>query len=203
MTVAIVPAAGKSERFGSAKLLADLGGEPLVARTIRSLLSGGVDKLVLVVARGGPLVDVREPHEVFGAPAVSLVLNPDPDRGMFSSIQAGLAGDDSNADTILVLPADMPFVSPRTVDAIRAATAGRSEVVLPTCQDTHGHPIGLPGAFRRAVLEADPRSNLKAVLASAGATYRELPVDDDGVLRDVDRVTDLPESEGKGRGPVV
>ena len=36
--IAIVPAAGKAERFGSPKLVADLKGEPLIDHTLLSLL---------------------------------------------------------------------------------------------------------------------------------------------------------------------
>jgi len=190
MSLAIVPAAGKSERFGSAKLLADIGGEPLVVHTIRSLLDGGVGTVVLVVAPGSPLIDLREPPEVLGAPAVEIVVNPEPDRGMFSSIQAGLVGREGGI--MLVLPADMPFVRSGTVAAVLAASAAGDAVILPTFRGSHGHPIGLPGSLRDVVLEADPRrASLKQVLASSGLERRELAVEDPGVLKDVDFPPDL------------
>jgi molybdenum cofactor cytidylyltransferase len=190
MSLAIVPAAGRAERFGSAKLVADLGGEPLIARTIRALVAGGVDRIVVVVAPGSALLDLREPREVFGSPAVELVVNPDPDRGMFSSIQAGLARAGAH-DVLLVLPADMPFVRPATVAAVLAAAARGDAVILPTCRGSHGHPIGLPGSLAPALLLTDPRSSLKQALASTAVEHRELPVDDEGVLRDVDVPRDL------------
>jgi molybdenum cofactor cytidylyltransferase len=189
MSLAIVPAAGRAERFGSAKLLADIGGEPLIARTLRSLLDGGVGTVALVVAPGSPLIDLREPHDVFGAPAVEIVINPDPDRGMFSSIQAGLVSGEP--DIILVLPADMPFVRAATVAGVLDAAAARDAVILPTCRGSHGHPIGLPGSVRDAMLEADPRSSLKQVLVASGLEHREWLTSDAGVLRDVDFPQDL------------
>jgi len=193
VSVAIVPAAGKAERFGSAKLLADVRGQPLVALTVRALLGGGVDTVVLVVAPGSPLIDLREPRDVFAAPALQVVINPDPDRGMFSSIQAGFQGDEH--EVMLVLPADMPFVRKDTVAAVLAASASRDAVILPTFRGSHGHPIGLPGTLRNAILEADPRSSLKQVLAASGLEHRELAVDDAGVLKDVDFQRDLVDPE--------
>ncbi len=189
MSLAIVPAAGRAERFGSPKLLADIGGEPLIAHTIRALLDGGAGTVVLVVAPRSPLIDLRAPYEVFGAPTVKVVINPDPDRGMFSSIQAGLVDD--GHDVILVLPADMPFVQAGTVAEVLAASASQDAIILPTYRGSHGHPIGLPGSLRVAMLDADPRSNLKRVLASSGFEHREVLVDDAGVLRDVDVPRDL------------
>ena len=59
MSVAIVPAAGKAERFGGGKLIADIDGEPLLNRTLRSLLDGGVDHLVVVLAPGATFATVE------------------------------------------------------------------------------------------------------------------------------------------------
>src|SRR5919112_3961665 len=87
IAVAVVPAAGASTRFGTMKLLADVGGVPLLERTLASLLDAGVARVV-VVTRAGATFDA--------VPAITdarivIVVNPDPARGMFSSIQAGLA----------------------------------------------------------------------------------------------------------------
>ncbi|HUF47589.1 MAG TPA: nucleotidyltransferase family protein [Vicinamibacterales bacterium] len=187
MSLALVPAAGKAERFGSVKLLVDLDGEPLIARTIRSLLDAGVAHVVVIVAPGSPLLDPGILPA--GAPVVTTVVNPDPARGMFSSIQAGCAV--AEGEPLLVLPADMPFVRPATIAAVLAAAADGDAVVLPTFRGKHGHPIGLPGSACDAILAADPRSNLKAVLAATGPPHVELDVDDPGVLRDVDVPSDL------------
>ena len=49
-TVAVVPAAGSAERFGGAKLLTLIDGEPLLDRTISTLLNGGADQVIVVVS---------------------------------------------------------------------------------------------------------------------------------------------------------
>src|SRR5690242_3670734 len=55
---AVVPGAGRAERFGSQKLLADLDGEPLLNHTLRSLLDAGLQRVVLVVSRELSLASV-------------------------------------------------------------------------------------------------------------------------------------------------
>ena len=92
MTVAIVPAAGKAERFGGGKLIADVDGEPLLNRTLGSLLDGGADVVVVVLAPGATFATV----ERLSDQRVRRVVNPNPDRGMFSSIQIGLAVEDGD-----------------------------------------------------------------------------------------------------------
>lgn len=184
-SVAIVPAAGKAERFGGAKLLARIGNDVLLDRTLRSLLDAGVDRTIVVVAPGADLGAAL----LLADPRVRTVVNPDPSRGMFSSIRAGVAVADG--DPVVVLPADMPFVSSATVAAVAAGCVREHRIVAPVHEGRRGHPVAFPASLRPAILLASPESTLKTALASTGATWHELLVDDSGVLRDVDWVEDL------------
>jgi molybdenum cofactor cytidylyltransferase len=186
-SLAIVPAAGRSDRFGSPKLTAVLHGEPLLARTIRSLLDGQVAQVVVVASAAGVFERVSLVHD----PRVSVVVNPDPDRGMLSSIQTGLAAADG--DPILILPGDMPFVRAATVAAVLEAYRREPGFIVPVRHARSGHPIALPGSLRSAVLAASPATSLNAVIKSQRLVRREIPVDDGGVLHDVDTPADLME----------
>ena len=185
--VAIVPAAGRAERFGSAKLIAPLRGEPMINWTLWSLLDGGASRVVVVI---GPGTDLSSAPLIMD-PRVMIAMNEDPERGMFSSIQAGLSI--TGGDPFVILPGDMPFVSSSTVTEVVTASIRRQRVVVPTHQDQRGHPIAIPSAFRKALLLAPPETTLKHALAAAGAEVVELPVADGGILRDVDTPADLDE----------
>jgi len=190
--LAIVPAAGKAERFGGAKLLADVGGRPMLDRTIASLLDAGVGRVVVVLSPGA-----RERFTsvaALGDARVSVAVNRDPDRGMFSSILTGLAG--AEGDPILVLPGDMPFVRPETVKLVADRCLATGRVVTPRRGDARGHPAALPGRLRTALLDADPLWNLSAWFAANVPDRLMLDVDDPGVLRDVDRPGDLAAPRG-------
>lgn len=182
---AVVPAAGRSERFGRMKLLVDVDGEPLLARTLRALLDAGV----------APVVVVTSPESQFGSvalldhPSVRVVVNPDPGRGMFSSIQAGLAAVGARA--VLVLPADMPFVHQSTVARVAAALVASDRVVVAAHEGRRGHPVGLPAHLIGALLTMDPTTSLKAALLALGEDMRPVEVEDEGAVRDVDRPADL------------
>ena len=185
IVVAVVPAAGQSVRFGSMKLLADVGGTPMIARTIASLLDAGVARAIVVTRAG---------QHFEGVPAltdsrVTTVVNPDPARGMFSSIQAGLAA--AVGDVVLVLPADMPFVASGTVAAVAAHAAATQSVIVPVYQGRNGHPLAIPAAVRDRLLPLDPATTLKDALAAVGASREILDVPDPGVVRDVDVPGDL------------
>ena len=183
--VAIVPAAGKGERFGGAKLMARFKDEPLLNWTLWSLLDGGVANVIVVTAPGADFSDAK----LMNDPRVSVVVNEDPSRGMFSSIQAGLSA--TVGDPYVILPADMPFLLSSTVTEVVLACIRRHRVVIPTHQEQRGHPIAIPWTFRESLLLAPAETTLKHALVGAGAEPLELPVSDSGVLRDVDTPKDL------------
>jgi molybdenum cofactor cytidylyltransferase len=189
-THAIVPAAGQASRFGGGKLVADLRGEPLLDHTLRCLLDGGVSRVVVVTAPDADLALVA----LLADPRVQVVINGDPSRGMFSSIQTGLwrAGA---APVTLVLPGDMPFVRADTVRAVIDAATHTSAIVTPTHHGRRGHPIALPPEAVAAVLSAGTNQNLKDALAETAVERMDVPVDDEGILRDVDVREDLGDGE--------
>ena len=108
---------------------------------------------------------------------------------MFSSIQAGLAV--AGGDVVLVLPADMPFVSASTVAALIARAAATASVVVPVHESRRGHPIAIPGRLCDLLLGLEPTTTLKDALSATGASAVLLVVPDLGVLRDVDVPADL------------
>ncbi len=181
----VVPAAGRGARFGGAKLLASVGGEPMIARTIRALFDGGLARMIVVTSANVDLSSVAELQR----PGVTIATNPDPDRGMFSSIQIGIAA--AEGEPIVVLPGDMPFVAPATVARLLAEFADGGGPVAPQFRGRHGHPLALPAAARSAILQAEAASRLDDVLAQAGFRRRFFDVDDPGVTRDVDVPGDL------------
>ena len=183
--VAIVPAAGKAERFGSVKLLARFNGEPLINWTLWSLLDGGIGHVIVVTS---PEADFSA-APLMSDPRVRVAINEDPSRGMFSTIQAGISV--TTGDPLVVLPADMPFVASSTVTEVVLASIRRHRVVIPVYAEQRGHPIAIPATFRKALLLAPAGTTLKHALAAAGADPIELPVGDPGILRDVDTPADL------------
>lgn len=185
--LAIVPAAGSATRFGSQKLLADVDGAPLILRTIQCLVDAGANPLVVVVAPEAKAV--RDVVDSAKAVRVQIVVNPDPSRGMLSSIQIGLTS--GSGHPILILPGDMPFVRHQTVAAVAAACAASGRIAVPRHRDRRGHPLAVPDSLRAVILAAPATSALDEVLRQSAHDRLEIEVDDPGVLRDVDVPADL------------
>lgn len=188
LAVGIVPAAGKGERFGGDKLLAGLKGEPLLNHTLRSLLDGGVTRVIVVLppkdGARDPGAMLRQAVPLLSDRRIALAVNPNPARGMLSSIQAGISG--AVGDMFVVLPGDMPYVQPETVTAVIDAAQETGLIVSPRFDGKRGHPIAIPGRLRAAIVKAPVSWTLQEVLLPEAHNRIEIDVEDSGVLRDVD-----------------
>jgi molybdenum cofactor cytidylyltransferase len=186
--VAVVTAAGSAERFGGKKLLTLIDDEPLLDHTIDALLDGGVAEVIVVVGKDARAELERDVNAMLD-PRVRAVENPDPSRGMFSSIQEGVA--QAQGDVILVMPGDMPFVSPETVRAVIAAYERKPAIVSPRYRGKRGHPVALPVSLRDEIRKASPGATLHDVIHAHVDMRVDVDVDDRGIVRDVDRPEDL------------
>lgn len=111
----ILLAAGMSSRMGSNKLLLEIAGEPVVARAARQALAGGLDPLVVVLGHEAERVRAALAHLV-----CLPVENADFEAGQPSSVAAGIAALPEDVGAVVVLLADMPFVSGEIVAGLVA-----------------------------------------------------------------------------------
>lgn len=123
----IVLAGGSSTRFGDAdKLLAEVGGTPLVRRVVDRLVVR-TDRVV-VATRPGKRSLVRD--LLAGVRAdVTVLVDPEPDRGPLAGMAAGLDAV-PEYDYGAVVAGDMPFVDPALLDYLHDRAAPDHDVAL-------------------------------------------------------------------------
>jgi molybdenum cofactor cytidylyltransferase len=184
--------------MGRPKLLLPYGTSTIVGSLASALRAGGASPVVVVAAAGD--TELQEWARGFGA---MLAINPDPDRGMLSSIREGLAalgGTDRLArrgEVVLVAPADLPALRPGTVAELlwRRAAAG-APLAVPTFQGQRGHPLAIAPDLLPEIDTLDPAIGLKQLLERHAAAVLEIPVDDPGAVRDVDTPEDYQPPTG-------
>lgn len=181
---AVLLAAGASRRFGGAKLVAEVDGAPLVARTSRVLLAAGLSPVRVVLGAWE-----REVRAALSGIAVELVVNPRWEEGMLSSVICGLG---ALPGRVAVSPADLPFLTAASVAAIVNASRVHPEAVcVPRFEGRRGHPIVLPPSAIARVLAWPETARLSDVLRQPDLEVVDVEVADSGGLRDADVPADL------------
>lgn len=162
-----------------------VSGDTFLSSAIR-LLAPYVD-MVLVVAG-------KNEHDlapIVYANGASLVVNPDPARGQFSSLQAGLHDIlNRGRDAAMITLVDRPPVQLATMQALAAAFDQALQhgkwAVIPEFQGKHGHPILASREMIEACLRAPASSNAREVEHANQARIEYVPVDDPLVAVNVD-----------------
>jgi len=191
MIRAIVLAAGASSRMGQPKAALTLGqtGETLIARVIRTLLSGGAPEVIVVAGAHIDAVRGALPrHE----PRARMIEHTGWQQGQLSSLLAGLSAiDDPLLEGALVTLVDVPLVKPSTVAAVIAEwRRTRAPIVRPAQGDRHGHPVMFDASVFQDLREADPSVGAKAVFAKHRLRIVNVDVNDPGAFQDVDTPED-------------
>ena len=130
----VVLAAGSSSRMGQNKLLLDLGGETVIRRAVRNATEAGLDPVVVVLGHDAGRVQA----ELFGLSCRSVV-NPHHAEGVRTSLQLGVREVAADAHALVIVLADMPFV---TAAMIRAVAERRRETGAPLVISQYGEAPG-------------------------------------------------------------
>ena len=136
---AIVLAAGRSTRMGGPnKLMAEIGGKPLVRHAVEQVLASRARPVIVVTG--------HEPARVEAALAgldVRFVHNPHFADGLSTSLKAGLAALPPEADGAIVCLGDMPQVDAALIDRLIGAfdPAHGALIVIPVIAGKRGNPV--------------------------------------------------------------
>jgi CTP:molybdopterin cytidylyltransferase MocA len=185
VTGAVVLAAGRGSRLGAPKAAAWADGRTFVEAVLRTLHEAGIGDVRVVLSAG--LAESLVPDPVLPALAV---VNPDPARGMLSSVRCGLDALPAGLDAVLLWPVDHPRVSSATIRALVSAhAASAAPVVVPIHAGVRGHPVVFDARVLPELLAAPPDVGARAVV-HAHADRLELAVDDGAVTEDIDSAAD-------------
>ena len=188
----VILAAGQSSRMGADKALLPWPKPGVSAQPSSTILSCAIEvmsdvcDLVIVVA-GANEDSLRPAAEAQGA---MLVLNPDPQRGQFSSLQTGLQEVlNHGRDNALVTLVDRPPPRPETLAELTEAFRSKGHSVwalVPEHEGKHGHPIVIGREMIEAFLRAPAATNAREVEHANQSHVVYIPVGDPRVTTNVD-----------------
>lgn len=192
MTVAVVLAAGSGTRLGGvAKALLRDGEQTFLERIVATLEAIDCQETVVVV--GPPYGDAVAEHA--RALDAQVIVNPQPERGMASSIALGFEAlleafrRLGTVNAAWLWPVDHPFVEVDTLRALEAAL-DKHDVARPRFDGRGGHPpLIAKRAWERLSRCGEVDGGARAVIA--GLDVVDVVVQDRGVVRDVDLPGDV------------
>lgn len=162
--------------------------ETFLSAAIRSL-SLAADFVLVVVGK-----NQAAPAPIVYASGASLVVNPDPDRGQFSSLQMGLHEVlNRGRDAAIITLVDRPPAAASTVQNLREAFEAADQniwAVVPEFSGKHGHPYLIGREMIEAFLRVPATSTARDIEHVHQEHIQYVHVDDPFVAMNVNTPED-------------
>jgi molybdenum cofactor cytidylyltransferase len=190
---AIVLAAGQSSRMGANKLLAGVGGQPMIRRTVAAMRQA-VDDTIVVTGR-----DAREIEAALDGLPVTFVHNQHFADGLSTSLRAGIENLQPDTDAAVIALGDMPLVTPDAVRRLIAAysPAEHRSVCVPVFGGERGNPVLWGRQHFDALQTLTGDRGARALFDQYAEEIVEVAMSDDAVLRDADTPEALESLRGR------
>lgn len=185
----VILGAGRSSRMGRPKLLLPWGTATVLGHLIRQWTDAGATQIALVRAAEDEVLDQER---LRAGASTDAIINPAPERGMFSSIQCAAQWTDWKTTIThwVIALGDQPHLRPDTLKQLVETVEKEPKAVWqPARKGRPRHPVVLPkSAFER--LRTFGASDLKEFLNSAPETRRTVEMNDEGLDLDIDTPED-------------
>jgi molybdenum cofactor cytidylyltransferase len=179
---AVILSGGASRRMGTPKALLPFQGETFLDRLI-NVLAQVCDPVIVVV--GTHSAQIRS--GIHRASEVLFAENPDPERGMLSSLQCGLALVPKQASAAMFLPVDHPHLASDTAQLLAEHFhRHHAPVTVPTYLGEHGHPVCIARGLIDELLALPPEAKPSDVIHRHAAHTVYIEVPDPAIVTDVD-----------------
>ena len=181
---AVVLAAGRSTRMGGPnKMLAEVGGRPLVRIVAEQVLASNAAPVIVVT--GHQATDVEKALDGLD---VTFAHNPDFASGLAGSVKAGIAAMPEAASGALIALGDMPMIDAQLIDRMIAALAPEQGglVVVPVSGGRRGNPVLWSRRFFGELMKLDGDVGGRHIIDQHGEAVVEVPAEGNGAFLDID-----------------
>lgn len=187
--------------MGTPKQLLRMGDETILERTLKNVRASNTGEIVLVLGHAA-----EEVQKTIAAQGLKIVINPDYQQGMGTSLRSGLAAVD--ADAALIVLADQPWISADTFNRLIECHQERNpQIIIPTYRGFRGNPVLLDRSVFHEMQALKGDVGCRAIFGGHTENILKLPVDDPGILLDIDSRDDFEkltaERATESNGPLL
>jgi len=173
------------------KPLVPIGGRPMLVHVLSAVRGSRIEDIVVVL--GASADRVRKSVSVDGA---RTIVNEAYAEGMSTSIRAGLRAAHPESEAFLIVLGDEPFVTSSTIDALLAEREGsRAKILIPTYRGQRGNPVLVDRELAAEMQSITGDQGCRAIFGHHVEQILEVPVDDPGILIDLDSPEQVTQSE--------
>ncbi len=186
MIAGVLLAAGNSSRMGQPKALLPFNGVSFIDTILSNLNKAGCHPLISILGEKADLICKQTDVDHF-----MCVNNPHPEQGMLSSLQLAIRQLPAKVTGFILSLVDHPAVQADTYQALyKKALDNPERIIIPDFFGQHGHPVYFGRVFFEALLNAPAHLGARHVVESNRNRVIYLPVDDEGVILDIDTPED-------------
>jgi molybdenum cofactor cytidylyltransferase len=181
---AVVLGAGRSSRMGGPnKLLAEIGGRPLIRHVVDAALASRARPVVVVTGHQRDKVEA-----VLAGLPVKFVHNPHFADGLGTSLKTGIAALPTDVDGAIVCLGDMPQVDAALIDRLIGAfdPDHGALVVVPTIDGKRGNPVVWSRRFFPDLMAVEGDVGARYLIGRYTEAVAEVPLTGTAALTDVD-----------------
>lgn len=164
--------------MGRPKALLRYRGRTFLEHILDAVKAARIEKTVIVVGHHR-----AEISHAF--PELRLVLNPDYEQGMSTSVKAGVRALPAGPAGVGIFLVDHPLIQPATIEAL-AQQLQPGRIVVPSWEGRRGHPVLFAADLLPEILALGPDEGLNVVVRRSPERVSAVPVIDSGVLQDID-----------------
>lgn len=178
----VIMASGMGRRFGGNKLLADLGGRPMIGRILEA--TRGIFVRRIVVTRHGDVADFCREQ------GVAVLLHDLPHRS--DTVRLGLGEIREGIEGCMFCPGDQPLLGRESIRSMCAYFMQYPNAIVQLEYDNHpGTPVLFPRCCFDELMKLPQGRGGRALIQKYPGQVRHVPARDEYEMLDVDSPEDL------------
>ena len=170
--------------MGVCKQLLPIAGKPAIVHCVETLIHAGVFSITVVVGKYRDVI-----RQTLGSLPVKVVENRHPNADMADSVRTGMGAEVHDGTSgIMICLSDYPLITCETIqEIIKMHRNASDDIIMPVYREKNGHPVIFPAQLLTQIHQG---GTLRDIIRAYPDRVRRVPVDDFGVVMDMDTQQD-------------